>query len=258
MQVALPQGSPQVLLWDVDGTLAETEQRGHRLAFNRAMADSGLPWQWDEPTYRGLLAVAGGRERLAAFLTRAEGSAPDPRRLDELVQRKQAHYRCLVESGELTLRPGVGRLMAAAAAAGLRQAIVTTSGRSSLEVLQEHLLGDLAGCLSFSICGEDVDRKKPDPQAYRLAVERLGSPADRALAIEDSVNGLRAARGAGLACLVTLGLDSVGEPPGLFAGATAVVEGLGDPDHPCRVRHGPPCPEGLVTLSWLEQLVPSP
>jgi HAD superfamily hydrolase (TIGR01509 family) len=258
MQVVSPQGSPQALLWDVDGTLAETEQWGHRLAFNRALAEAGLPWQWAEPTYRRLLAVSGGRERLAVFLRNVEGHDPDPQRLDELVRRKQVHYRALVESGELRLRPGVRRLMAAAATAGLRQAIVTTSGRDSVQVLRQHLLGDLAGSLSFAICGEDVRRKKPDPEAYRLAVERLGTDPTGVLAIEDSVNGLGAARGAGLACLVTLGVDSSEEPTQSFEAAAAVVEGLGDPGLPCRVRRGPPCPGGLVTLSWLEQLVPAP
>lgn len=258
MQVASPQGSPQALLWDVDGTLAETEQRGHRLAFNRSMADSGLPWHWDESTYRRLLAVSGGRERLAVFLGEMEGHPPASDRLEELVLRKQDHYRILVESGELTLRPGVRRLMASAAAAGLRQGIVTTSGRASVQVLREHLLGDLADGLDFAICGEDVGHKKPDPEAYRLALERLGTGPDRVLAIEDSVHGLGAARGAGLACLVTLGLDSGVEPAHRFERAAAVVDGLGDPGLPCRVRRGPACPEGLVTLSWLELLVSTP
>lgn len=258
MQVVSPQGSPQALLWDVDGTLAETEQGGHRLAFNRAMAEAGLPWQWAEPTYRRLLAVSGGRERLAVFLRDVEGRDPDPHRLDELVRRKHHHYRTLVETGELRLRPGVRRLMEAAAAAGLRQAIVTTSGRDSVQVLREHLLGDLAAGLSFAICGEDVHHKKPDPEAYRLALARLGIAAGAVLAIEDSINGLGAARGAGLACLVTLGVDSSEEPVQHFEAAAAVVEGLGDPGLPCRVRRGPPCPGGLVTLSWLQQLVPAP
>jgi HAD superfamily hydrolase (TIGR01509 family) len=258
MQVVSPQGSPQALLWDVDGTLAETEQGGHRLAFNRAMAEAGLPWQWSQTTYRRLLAVSGGRERLAVFLREVEGHDPDPPRLDELVRRKQIHYRALMETGELKLRPGVRRLMAAAAAAGLRQGIVTTSGRDSVQVLRELLLGDLADVLSFAICGEDVRHKKPAPEAYHLAVDRLGIAATAVLAIEDSVNGLGAARGAGLACLVTLGVDSAEEPAQRFEGAAAVLEGLGDPGLPCRVRRGPPCPGGLVTLSWLEQLVPAP
>lgn len=267
MQVSSPECSPgcslRALLWDVDGTLAETEQGGHRLAFNRAMADAGLPWQWDEPTYRRLLMVSGGRERLAGFLEQVEGRAPEPARLEDLVRRKQEHYRALVEAGELQLRPGVRRLMAAAAAAGLSQGIVTTSGRGSVQTLTQHLLGDLAGALSFWICGEDVQRKKPDPEAYQLALSALGSGGQGVLAIEDSHHGLGAASAAGLSCLITLGINSAEQPLAGFASAdlsttVVVVDGLGDPGNQANVRRGPACPEGLVTLSWLEQLVTRP
>ncbi|MCP9914943.1 HAD-IA family hydrolase [Cyanobium sp. ATX 6F1] len=267
MQVSSPESSPgcalRALLWDVDGTLAETEQRGHRVAFNRAMADAGLPWQWDETTYRELLNVSGGRERLELFLEQREGRVPEPARLEDLVGRKQEHYRALVEAGELQLRPGVRRLMAAAAAAGLSQGIVTTSGRGSVQTLCQHLLADLAGALSFWICGEDVRRKKPDPEAYQLALTQLESGGQGVLAIEDSLNGLGAASAAGLSCLITLGLDSAEQAIAGFAAAAvttsvAVVDGLGDPGRPASVRCGPACPEGLVTLSWLEQLVPRP
>ncbi|MCP9848676.1 HAD-IA family hydrolase [Cyanobium sp. Morenito 9A2] len=262
MQVSSPECSPgcalSALLWDVDGTLAETEQGGHRLAFNRAMTDAGLSWQWDETTYRQLLTVSGGRERLAHDLERREGRPPEPSRLDDLVTRKQGHYHALVEAGELQLRPGVRRLMAAAAAAGLRQGIVTTSGRDSVQALAEQLLGTLAGALSFWICGEDVQGKKPDPEAYRLALAQLGSDGHGVLAIEDSLNGLGAARAAGLRCLITLGIDSAALPIARFAAATGVVDGLGDPGRPAAVRRGPACRQGLITLSWLEQLMSMP
>lgn len=258
-----PQGSLRALLWDVDGTVAETEQGGHRLAFNRAMADAGLSWQWDEPTYRELLKVSGGRERLAGFLEQVEGLPPDSERMEALLLSKQQHYRTLVEAGELQLRPGVRRLMTEAAAAGLRQGLVTTSGRGSVQTLVEHLLAGLAGALSFWICGEDVAHKKPDPEAYQLALTRLGSDGQGVLAIEDSLNGLGAATAAGLSCLITLGLDSAKQPIESFSAAApkaklAVVSGLGDPGRPGAVLRGPACPEELITLSWLEQLVPRP
>ena len=245
------------LLWDVDGTLAETELDGHRLAFNRAFADLDLPWHWDAETYHQLLAISGGRERLAAFLSQAEaGKAPLPSLLDALVTAKQAHYAALVAAGELGLRPGVARLIREAWEAGLTQAIVTTSSRQAVEALASGVLGELRQAFSFWICGEDVTAKKPDPRAYLLALARLGSRADRVLALEDSGNGLAAASGAGLGCLVSLSQPSAREPPPCFANARAVVDSLGDDGRPLTLLQGPACPEGQVSLAWLEMLLP--
>jgi HAD superfamily hydrolase (TIGR01509 family) len=187
MYAAQPQGSLRALLWDVDGTLAETERDGHRIAFNRAFAEHGLAWVWDPSTYLDLLAVSGGRERLRWFLCQRQRQDPPETLLEALQQSKQRHYRQLVEQGELVLRPGVRRLITAAAAAGLVQAIVTTSGRSAVEALLASQLPDLEGMLAVRVCGEDVAAKKPDPEAYRLALRRLGLPAAQAVAIEDSV-----------------------------------------------------------------------
>ena len=123
---------PQALLWDVDGTLAETELDGHRCAFNRAFAEAGLPWHWDVELYQRLVRISGGRERIRAFLSEVEGTPPDPERVERLQSAKQRHYNALVAAGELRLRPGVERLMRSAAEQGLRQAIVTTSSRSAV------------------------------------------------------------------------------------------------------------------------------
>jgi phosphoglycolate phosphatase-like HAD superfamily hydrolase len=97
---------PAALLWDVDGTLAETELQGHRLAFNRAFVDAGLPWHWDPATYLRLLAISGGHERLRHYARSVEGQEPDPERIRSLQAAKQGHYRSLVQAGELGLRPG--------------------------------------------------------------------------------------------------------------------------------------------------------
>ena len=188
---------PVALLWDVDGTLAETEDQGHRPAFNQAFRDAGLPWHWDSQLYRRLLAVSGGRERLARFLKDVEGRTPDAELLDELVERKQFHYMRLVRQGCCALRPGVSRLLHEAAASGLPQAVVTTSSRRAVEALAEGVLGELRQVFAFWICGEDVAIKKPDPSAYTQAVERMALPASALLAIEDSPQGLAAASAAG-------------------------------------------------------------
>ena len=136
----------EALLWDVDGTIAETERDGHRPAFNAAFAEAGLPWQWDLDTYGRLLAISGGHERISAFLAEVEGSAPDPERVQALQRRKQQHYRGLLGEGRVELRPGVVRLMRQAAAAGLAQAIVTTSGREAVAALMAAQLPRRSAC----------------------------------------------------------------------------------------------------------------
>ena len=250
-----PAALPAGLLWDVDGTLAETETNGHRRAFNLAFAEEGLPWRWDGPTYQRLLAISGGRERMAAYLSAMEGQAPAPERLQRLQFRKQQLYCDLIGAGQLPLRPGVERLIREAHQAGLRQGIVTTSSRSAVEALAATSLRDLANAFAFWICGEDVSAKKPDPEGYRLAVQQLGLAPQRVLVLEDSAQGLAAATGAGLACLITLSAQSTLEPPEQFMTARAVVEDLGTETTACTVRHGPPCPQGLVTLSYLQCLL---
>lgn len=250
--------TPAALLWDVDGTLADTELEGHRPAFNAAFRDAGLPWRWDAPTYSRLLKVTGGRERLGAFLESETGSPPDRELLDALVTSKQQHYARFIQEGRVSLRPGVGRLIEEARQAGTVQAIVTTSGRAAVDALMDGVLRELADAFRFRICGEDVTRKKPDPEAYRLAWERLALPAAGVLAIEDSRQGLAAAVGAGLPCLITLREAIPGPPPEGFAAARAVLDGLGEATSPPRVLKGPPCSEGVVSLDYLRRLLARP
>ncbi len=239
------------LLWDVDGTLAETERDGHRRAFNRAFRQAGLSAHWDVDRYGDLLAITGGAERIGAYLTSEEGQPPDPQRVAALHASKQRHYADLVAEGELALRPGVRQLIEAAAAAGLRQAIVTTSGRGAVDALAKQLFADLLGAFDVWVCGGDVARKKPHPEAYRLALELLELDPREACAIEDSSAGLSAALGAGLPCVVSLSHYSAQEPGDRFAGAAAVVDQLGDG---AEVLQGPPCQDGRITLSYLELL----
>ena len=242
----------QALLWDVDGTLAETERDGHRLAFNRAFADVGVPLHWDAARYGELLAISGGRERITAALAELLGEPPPPELVAELQARKQDHYGALVAAGEWRLRPGVAERIAAAGSAGLSQVIVTTSGRAAVAALVEHLLGGLCQQFAFWVCGEDVARKKPDPEAYQLALQQLGCPACTALALEDSGNGLAAAASAGLACLLILSHYGSAEPPQRFGRARAVVNQLGAG---AAVLRGPACQGGQITLSYVQALL---
>jgi HAD superfamily hydrolase (TIGR01509 family) len=248
------------MFWDVDGTLAETELEGHRVAYNQAFADAGLPWRWDRARYLDDLGLAGGRERVARFLLDLEGRPPSGALLDAVVVAKKRHYAELMRSGSLPLRPGVARLIGDAAAAGLTQIIVTTSSRAAVEALLAGSLAEVAGAFRGFISGDDVSRKKPDPQGYRLALAQAGVELDpqRVVVVEDSVQGLAAARAADLTTLVTLSSLSRHEGLGAFAAAAAVVDGLGAPDRPLALLQGPDCPEGLVTLRWLERLLPAP
>ena len=252
--------SLEAMFWDVDGTLAETELEGHRVAYNQAFADAGLPWRWDRARYLDDLGLAGGRERVARFLLDLEGRPPSGALLDAVVVAKKRHYAELMRSGSLPLRPGVARLIGDAAAAGLTQIIVTTSSRAAVEALLAGSLAEVAGAFRGFISGDDVSRKKPDPQGYRLALAQAGVELDpqRVVVVEDSVQGLAAARAADLTTLVTLSSLSRHEGLGAFAAAAAVVDGLGAPDRPLALLQGPDCPEGLVTLRWLERLLPAP
>jgi len=242
----------EALLWDVDGTLAETERDGHRRAFNQAFAEAGVPIHWDGTAYGEWLSITGGRERIHAALRQLEGTEPDPGRVEALQARKQEHYRALLAEGGLALRPGVAALLAAAQNAGLRQVIVTTSARSAVAALLQRLLPEAAGCFAFWVCGEDVGCKKPHPEAYQLAVGRLGVPLQQLLVLEDSPAGLESASAAGLACVVTRSNYGGQGPLERFAGARAVLSGLGPQD---RVLRGPACAPGCSTLSYLESLL---
>jgi HAD superfamily hydrolase (TIGR01509 family) len=251
-------GAPiRALLWDVDGTLAETELQGHRRAFNQAFAEEGLPWRWDVQTYLQLLRISGGRERMRTFA--CDGGHPvSDAVIERLQQRKQHHYDQLVRSGAIGLRPGVRRVILEAGAAGLAQVIVTTSGRASVQALAEGAAAGLIESFAFWICGEDVERKKPDPQGYRQAIARLGLQPGEVLAIEDSRNGLLAASSAGLPCLVTLSDSSRWEAGADgqegFEAALAVLDSLGEPHRPLRQHRGPDGAPEQVCVSWLQRL----
>ncbi len=199
---------PRALIWDVDGTLAETEHHGHRVAFNLAFEEAGLPWHWDETIYARLLEVTGGKERLRAWWRSVDPAVADSeeatQRILQLHQRKTAHYLAFLEQGGITLRPGVKRLIDAARAAGIRQAIATTTTPDNLWPLLGHEFAPL-GRATFEVigAGDVVAAKKPAPDIYRWVLERLGLEAAQCLAIEDSAVGAASAVAAGVPVLVT-------------------------------------------------------
>jgi HAD superfamily hydrolase (TIGR01509 family) len=244
----------QALLWDVDGTLAETERDGHRVAFNRAFEALGLPWRWDVPRYGQLLAVTGGRERLL-FDMRTRGDAPalDAERQQlarELHRLKNSYYAEQVARGVVPLRAGVAELIEEAAQRGLQQAITTTTSRDNVEaLLGRHLGRGWRRGFAAVVCGEDVSAKKPDPEVYLLALHALGIGPLQALALEDSPGGLAAARAAHVPVVVTRSAYFAGEA---VEGVVAVGPGLHTRDgwHP---RPSGTATAGRVTLDDLAE-----
>jgi len=196
------------LIWDVDGTMAETERDGHRVAFNQAFEAMGLAWRWDADRYGALLRITGGRERLLHDMA-ARGDAPAlaEERIGlaaELHRRKNVFYAEIIEAGGIGLREGVGELIEEAASAGLRQGIATTTSRSNVQaLLGRHLGAGWQTRFGAVLCGEDVSAKKPDPQVYRLALQTLGLSPLQAVALEDSPGGVAAARLAHVPVVVT-------------------------------------------------------
>jgi HAD superfamily hydrolase (TIGR01509 family) len=222
---------PKALIWDIDGTVAETERDGHLVAFNTAFAQLGLPWCWDEAEYAVLLHVTGGRERLLQGMRTRTDAPADPAAREalarELHRLKNAAYAERVAQGGIPPRPGVLRLMDACTAAGVRLAVATTTSTSNVEALFGAWFG--AGWRSrFAavVCAEDVQAKKPDPEAYTVALQRLGIAPQEAFALEDSPNGLAAARAAGIACGIT---RSVFFADAVFEGAAWVQSDLDTP-----------------------------
>jgi len=195
------------LIWDVDGTIAETERDGHRVAFNQAFTGLGVPWQWDVPTYGRLLRVTGGFERLIRDMegrAQAPASAAERNRLARSVhRRKNQLYAEIVAAGGICIRPGVQRLMDECASARIALAIATTTSRPNVEALLSNLFGTGWQRFAAIVCADDAPIKKPDPMAYRFALERLDIAARDAMAVEDSPNGLAAARAIGIGTLIT-------------------------------------------------------
>ena len=199
--------SLKALIFDCDGVLVDTERDGHRVAFNLAFEKLGLPWRWGVDRYGELLHVAGGRERLVADLEVQAEAPDDPREREALATEvhrlKNEYYGELVRGGNIPLRAGITELFDECDANGVSMGITTTTSRSNLDaLLTTHLGQHWKKRFAAIVNGEDVVRKKPDPEVYEQAVATIGIPAADAIAIEDSPDGVSAARRAGVPVMV--------------------------------------------------------
>lgn len=199
----------KALFWDVDGVIAESERDGHRVAFNQAFESMDLPWRWSEDDYGRLLRITGGRARLLHDMTArsdAPATASERERLARELHRLKNHfYADLVLGGGVPLRPGVRELMDECTARGLAMAIVTTTSRVNVDaLLQVHLGPRWPQRFRAVVCGEDVRQKKPDPEGYLTALQRLAVRPLEAVALEDSPGGVAAARAADIPVVVPL------------------------------------------------------
>ena len=241
----------EALIFDVDGTLAETEE-AHRQSFNEAFAAFGLDWSWGKELYRELLQVTGGKERLQHYVDawKPRGSEMVLARFAEIYEETSARYAALVKSGAVPARPGVRRLITEAHARGVRLAIATTSLRESVNVELRAMFGE-EGLSWFAViaAGDVVAHKKPAPDIYRFALDTLGCGPGSCVAIEDSENGVKAARAAGLPVLAAPSYYLKGDD---FTLATSVLSDLGEPDRPCRQISGLRFDRDYVDIDGLE------
>jgi HAD superfamily hydrolase (TIGR01509 family) len=220
----------KALIFDCDGVIVDTERDGHRVAFNRAFKAKGLDVEWDVALYGRLLKVAGGKERMKFYFD--ENGWPEKIEdrdafIKELHKLKTDLFMQIIESGELPLRPGVARLVDEAIDKNLLLVVCSTSNERAVNLVVETMLGnERKSHFNAILAGDVVSKKKPDPEIYNLALERLGLEPDKCAVIEDSRNGLLAAKSAGMYCVVTTNGYTENED---FPNADLIVPELGDP-----------------------------
>jgi len=220
----------KALIFDCDGVIVDTERDGHRVAFNRAFKAKGLDVEWDVALYGSLLEVAGGKERMKHYFDEngwPENVEDRDAFIKELHKLKTDLFMQIIESGELPLRPGVARLVDEAIDKNLMLAVCSTSNERAVNLVVETMLGkERKSHFNAILAGDVVSKKKPDPEIYNLALERLGLEPDECVVVEDSRNGMLAAKAASMYCVVTTNGYTENED---FPEADLVVSELGDP-----------------------------
>jgi HAD superfamily hydrolase (TIGR01509 family) len=222
----MTRGHLQALIFDCDGVLVDTERDGHRVAFNKAFSDLGLDAQWSIERYGALLKIAGGKERMTRHFDETRWPVAESERGDlikKLHERKTAIFMELLDAGGMVLRPGVARLVDEAIAAKIPIAVCSTSAERAVNAVVTGKLGSDRARHIKVFAGDIVKRKKPDPEIYNLAAKVLAVNPKQCVVIEDSQNGLEAAKAAGMNCIVTISSYTSGED---FSLADRVVADL--------------------------------
>jgi len=218
----------KAIFFDMDGTIVDTEKDGHRVAFNEAFKQSGIAAEWDVQMYHRLLQIAGGKERMKYYFDN-EGKEylPAGKSVEEFVQQlhllKTDIFISLIENGKLPLRAGIHRIMKEASAHGISVAICSTSNEKAVKTIASSLLEDIK--IDLILAGDIVNRKKPDPEIYLMALQKTGFSATEVFVVEDSGNGLIAGKDAGIKVLVTVNEYTKNEN---LSRADAVVTSFGD------------------------------
>ena len=246
----------KALIFDVDGTLADTEKDGHRGAFNKAFEQEGLDWHWSVELYDKLLKVTGGKERIRYYLDEFNHEYNRPDNLDEFIanlhKSKTAFFTQMLSEGVIPLRRGVKRLILEAKEAGMRMAIATTTTPANVSALLVHALDkDAESWFEVIAAGDIVPAKKPAADIYLYALKEMGLKANECLAFEDSHNGILSSMGADLTTIITVNEYTQGHD---FTGAAIVLDNMGDPENGFSVIDGIK-PEGqFLNMDVLTQI----
>jgi HAD superfamily hydrolase (TIGR01509 family) len=251
--------SLKAIIFDVDGTLSDTERDGHRVAFNKTFREAGLNWHWSVETYGKLLEVTGGKERIRYFIEDFLTAFKKPANYEEFILKlhlsKTRHYVALLRSGAIPLRPGVERLLKDAREAGLRLAIATTTTPANISTLLEATLGaESIGWFDVIAAGDIVPNKKPAPDIYVYALQKMGLAAEDCIAVEDSENGILSSTRAGLKTFITVNHYTREQP---FDEALIVLDQLGEPGSAFKVLAGDAGDASFVDVAFIKNLFDS-
>lgn len=245
------------VLFDVDGTLADTERDGHRPAFNAAFKEFGLNWDWNVELYGQLLSVTGGKERLRYFIDKYKPNLPTGIDINNLIsdlhQAKTRHYVSLLKQGKIPLRPGIARLIQQLRNEKIKIAIATTTTPENVTTLLRSTFGeDAPDWFEIIGAGDIVPQKKPAPDIYHWVLKQLGLSGQQCIAIEDSENGLKSALAATIPTLITVN-DYTAQQN--FEGASLVLSDLGEPTHYFTAQAGLKPDKGWVDVGMLQNLM---